>query len=120
MIRLPGQVAGQSVERVVSLVDMMPTVFDLLGMEGPADYAFSGRSLRPLLDRPDLPWDHPVLITHQPHDHAVRTDQWRYIRYASGAEELYDTLSDPGELHNLAGDPSMSALKTSLGQLMPG
>jgi iduronate 2-sulfatase len=36
---------------------------------------------------------------------AVRSEQWRYIRYRDGAEELYDHHNDPGEHFNLAGNP---------------
>ena len=32
---------------------------------------------------------------------AIRTKNWRYIRYAKGGEELYDHRSDPNEWNNL-------------------
>ena len=38
-------------------------------------------------------------------NHAVRSDRWRYIRYADGSEELYDHSNDPWEWTNLAGKP---------------
>ena len=34
--------------------------------------------------------------------YALRSQQWRYIRYHNGDEELYDCLKDPYEWHNLA------------------
>ena len=37
-------------------------------------------------------------------DHAVRTERWRYIRYADGSEELYDHDRDPDEWTNVAKD----------------
>ena len=30
-------------------------------------------------------------------NHTVRTEKWRYIRYADGTEELYDMVRDPNE-----------------------
>ena len=35
-------------------------------------------------------------------NHAVRSDRWRYIRYADGEEELYDHSKDPWEWENVA------------------
>jgi hypothetical protein len=35
----------------------------------------------------------------------VRSEDWRYIRYADGSEELYDHRTDPNEWTNLAGYP---------------
>lgn len=118
LISLPGQQTRQNVDRIVSLVDMMPTILDLMTVKGPS-YTMTGRSLRPLLEQPDRDWNHAVLTTHQPRDHAVVTDEWRYIRYANGDEELYDVRNDPGEFTNLAGDPSLVSVKLSLGLLMP-
>ena len=34
-------------------------------------------------------------------NHAVRTNQWRSIRYNDGGEELYDETKDPYEWRNL-------------------
>jgi arylsulfatase A-like enzyme len=35
----------------------------------------------------------------------VRTRDWKYVLYPSGAEELYDTRADPHEVRNLAASP---------------
>ena len=41
--------------------------------------------------------------TRNYHDnHGVRSENWRYIRYADGSEELYDHDTDPNEWKNLA------------------
>jgi hypothetical protein len=37
---------------------------------------------------------------------AVRSEQFRYIRYADGSEEFYDHRNDPDEWNNLAKDPA--------------
>ncbi len=34
----------------------------------------------------------------------MRSERWRYIRYADGSEELYDHRRDPNEWTNLARD----------------
>ena len=51
------------------------------------------------------PRDEPVLERHAPIPNydAVRTQRYLYVAYANGDRELYDTSTDPGEIHNLAG-----------------
>jgi arylsulfatase A-like enzyme len=44
----------------------------------------------------------------------VRTRDWKYVLYPSGAEELYDTATDPIEVHNLAGSPEHAARRAEL------
>jgi arylsulfatase A-like enzyme len=117
LIRTPGQVAGQTVEACVSLRDLTPTLLDYCSVS-PA-YAMDGLSLKPLLANPNLAWDHPVLTTKDQHDHAIRTPDWRYIRYASGEHELYDENADPGEFHNLASNSQYDAVMAQLDALMP-
>jgi hypothetical protein len=66
-----------------------------------------------------MKWDTPALSTFLNNNHAVRTEQWRYIRYAGGGEELYDESADPLEHTNLASKPEHAALKQELAKWMP-
>jgi len=95
----PGVPAGRRCDQPVDLLCIYPTVLDLAGIRPP--HKLAGRSLRPLLDQPDADWPYPVLTTFVDH-HALRTPHWRYIRYATGEEELYDHHADPDEFDNLA------------------
>jgi len=97
-VTLPGGVS----DRPVALLDLYPTLVELAAL--PAMPGLDGDSLVPLLRDPTAPRATPVLTTQLPGNHAVRTDRWRYIRYADGSEELYDHAHDPHEWHNLAGD----------------
>ena len=63
------------------------------------------------------PW--PAITTHNQGNHGIRTEQWRYIRYADGSEELYDMLRDPNEWTNLAVDPMHAATKAELAKWLP-
>jgi arylsulfatase A-like enzyme len=117
LIRLPGQQVRADIDACVSLRDLAPTLLDRCGV-APA-YAMDGRSLNPLLANPDLAWDHPVLTTKDQHDHAIRTPDWRYIRYASGERELYDERLDPAELTNLSRQSEYEPVMAQLDALMP-
>ena len=41
--------------------------------------------------------------------YALRTERWAYIRYNDDTEELYDMVSDPGQITNLAINPEKKA-----------
>ena len=58
-------------------------------------------------------------MTYQRGNHAVRSERWRYIRYADGSEELYDHESDPNEWTNLADDPSHEAVMAKHRKWLP-
>ena len=73
----------------------------------------------PLLKNPAAAWERPALTTAGFKNHALRTDRWRYIRYADGSEELYDHAKDPLERSNLAAKPEYAKIKTDLQQWLP-
>ena len=86
----------------------------ILGLAG-----LDGTSLRPLLATPDRAWDRPAVTTHGAGNHSVRSDRWRYIRYADGGEELYDHATDPHEWTNLAARPDLASVKEALARALP-
>lgn len=49
----------------------------------------------------------------------MRSERWRYIRYADGGEELYDHEADPLEWTNLAADGKYAPLKEELAKWFP-
>lgn len=116
---VPGENQQRNVAstRPVGLIDIYPTLLELC--ELPANDDLQGRSLVPLLNNPDLPWDHPALTTHHPGNHAVRSEHWRYIRYANGDEELYDHRDDPHEFRNLSQDPQYTSVIKRLSAHVP-
>ena len=109
---------GTVVQDLVSQIDIMPTVFELLGLNMPAPC--DGHSLMPLIrgeasnlpgetyaEVPPAGWQQ--LWTDHRRLYCVRTLEWKLILKAdlkSGARdyELYDLKNDPGELKNVAAE----------------
>ncbi len=118
IVAAPGvTTAGTRCARTVSLLDLYPTLLDLAGIAPLVE--LEGRSLVPLLRNVEAKWDRPVVTTHGRGNHAVRSERWRYIRYADGSEELYDHDGDPGEWRNVAEREDLALVKARLGRWLP-
>ena len=104
---VPGAVPGTRVASTVSLVDLLPTLTELLGISTPSE--ISGRSFLSGLKGQSIEsrvvyggTDDPFLQNRWSPLRSLTTDDWRYIR--TTRPELYDLKADPQELKNLAGD----------------
>lgn len=95
----PGVRGGGRCSQPVELLDLYPTLSALAGL--PAPTGVEGISLLPQLRDPAAVRERPAITTHNQGNHAVRSERWRYIRYADGSEELYDLRTDPREWTNL-------------------
>jgi arylsulfatase A-like enzyme len=113
----PGIAAHAKCAWPAELLDLYPTLLDLCAL--PANQLNEGVSLVPQLKDAKSARERPAITTHNPGNHSVRTEHWRYIRYADGSEELYDEVNDPHEWHNIAGDPKRAALKKQLARWLP-
>lgn len=109
--------ANTTCARPVTLLDLYPTLVDLAGIPAPA--GLEGHSLAPLLRNPAAAWDRPAVMTYLRGNHAVRSERYRYIRYANGDEELYDHATDPHEWTNLAASRDLAAVKTDHARWLP-
>jgi arylsulfatase A-like enzyme len=108
---------GGVCDRTVDLMSVYPTLCDLCGVAKPKHV--EGETITPLLRDPKAEWDRPAITTFRKDNHAVRTEKWRYIRYADGGEELYDHDADVYEWTNLAGDARLAETKANLRKLLP-
>ncbi|EMI15255.1 hypothetical protein RMSM_07811 [Rhodopirellula maiorica SM1] len=114
----PDSTQGRRSDQLVQSIDIAATMLDYAGIERPE--TFQGKSLRGLVTGSDEPvrdyvFTENLWSTHfgNPRIEAVQDKRWKYIRYYAEAsiageppvyEELYDIVSDPGELHNLIDD----------------
>ncbi len=108
---------GTVCDRPVDLSVLYPTLLELAAL--PSDDKCDGVSIVPLLKDPGASWDRPAVMTYLKDNHAVRSDRWRYIRYADGTEELYDHRNDPKEWRNLASDPAHTQVIKQHRQWLP-
>lgn len=108
---------GSRCDQPVNLVDIYPTLIELCGLEPEPE--LDGQSLLPLLKDPEKEWDRPAVMTYGRGNHAVRSEKWRYIRYADGSEELYDQEKNPHNWHNVAGDPEHAGIIEELKKWLP-
>jgi arylsulfatase A-like enzyme len=104
----PGVTGGQRCSSPAELLDLYPTLIDLCDLTPRSD--LEGLSLVPQLRNAAAPRDRPAITSHNQGNHGIRSERWRYIRYADGSEELYDMQADPNEWTNLAADPEYTAV----------
>ncbi len=120
MMSVPGLTKPGSVcARPVNLLDLYPTLLDICAL--PPDPDAEGVSLRPVLADAQASWERPTVCTFGLNNHSVRSEGWRYIRYADGSEELYDHRADKDEWEwtNLAAEPQYEAVKAEHQQWLP-
>lgn len=132
--RIPSKQRGQSMDELVVLQDVAPTLLDLCGLSNPS--VMQGRSLLPLLHGKKTGWRRDffceglALLQEYPLMQGVRSEEWKYIRYWANREtppdyreilnlglqgevpcyeELFHLTSDSLEQKNLASDPKYKA-----------
>ncbi len=113
----PGIASGQICAQPAELLDIYPTLSELVNTK--VQQHLEGHSLIPQLRDADTPREHPAITTHNHDNHSVRTLHWRYIQYADGSQELYDTRNDPHEWHNLAGHTMYRKTISSMKKWIP-
>ncbi len=102
LIRLPGGAAAGVVDRITELVDVMPTLLDLLGLETPP--GVQGRSLLPLVRGQGTP---PYLAFGESPglggQRSIALGGFRMLHFAADdSVRLFDLATDPLELADIA------------------
>jgi Sulfatase len=103
MMRVPG-VAGRRVDTPVSLIDLGPTILDLMSVDTPG--SFMGESLVPHLRGENPKHERPIICEHSGVRAMFTDDNFKVIIDRNfHREEVYDLTIDPGERHNLRDAP---------------
>lgn len=126
LVRWPGTVAsGTTIDRVVSNLDLFPTILEMTGSGVPDNLKLSGRSFVPLLRDPgnaSIAWDDTLFGQYDMHNgqvarmRLIRTPEWKLIRhFEPGVEdEFFHLADDPEETKNLVDSAAHRDRQTDL------
>ncbi|MHC4442133.1 MAG: sulfatase-like hydrolase/transferase [Planctomycetota bacterium] len=109
LIRLPGKIKpGTVIKEPVSLVDLMPTILDYVGIPCPKDV--QGSSLRPLIEGRAKNWPQYAFSERRNQQGKdvmlmIRGQRFKYVFRENKHHELFDLLNDPYENNNLYANP---------------
>jgi arylsulfatase A-like enzyme len=104
LIARPGYVpGGQVCGELLSHYDIMPTLFDYVGLDNPEADSLPGQSFAGLLRGDSFEGQgHVVVFDEYGPVRMIRNQEWKYIhRYPYGPHELYNLADDEGETVNL-------------------
>lgn len=119
----PGVPKGRAIPAPVSHVDMVASLVDAAG--APKGKELRGHSLLPMA-RGER-GTHPGYAYSESHSEGnatgsflIRKEQWKYIYFTGDEPLLFNLKDDPGELHNLAGQPQTQAIQKELDGILRG
>ncbi len=128
LVRYPPMIKpGTVISNLVLSLDLAPSIIDLCG--GKPLKQIQGRSFKPLLQGKSVNWRDAFLYEYNfeaqfpytPNVRAVRTADWKLIRYPHGdgspdrfSAELYDLRKDPLEMTNLIAYPQFANQREKL------
>ena len=101
----PGVPAGARVDGYAYLLDIYPTLCDLVGIDTPT--SVEGRSLVPMIADPAARVREELYFAYADQIRSVKDDRYKLSLYAHGDAnyaQLFDLRDDPDELVNLIGD----------------
>jgi choline-sulfatase len=120
MICGPGVPEGQAVEEIVSNVDLFDTILEGLGcMDEEVNHQRMGSSLWPFIKGegyPRLGFAEAHVKSTKNAAYMVRDGNMKLIFHVGAATQLFDLRTDPVEAHDLASDPTYTAVIQRLEQ----
>ena len=123
IIRTPEGGQRPRVDKVVSLIDLLPTMLGLVtgGKSQEVAGVLHGNSMQSLLFSDDHDWPDVAISEYTDMGvcapcRMIRRGRHKYIYTHGHPAQLYDVISDPRELANLAGKPQHAEIETALRQ----
>jgi arylsulfatase A-like enzyme len=122
IVKFPHSTTKEVIGDPVSLVDLMPTILDLLGYEVPKNIQGHSLLARAPHDAVSESFPHPFASRWNPKylqaAQAIFSGSMKFVQSSTGSKELYDLSQDPNELHNLLPSLPEPALETKLEEFM--
>lgn len=118
MVAWPGGLEGRGVDRdhLVSGLDLVPTVCELVGQPAPPDQR--GRSLLPLLRDAASPWRDHLQVQSLVEGRLLATRQHTWIGFRGDpVQQLFDVQADPWQTRDLGDDPAHDGTRAELAAL---
>ncbi|MDW7658953.1 MAG: sulfatase-like hydrolase/transferase [Bacillota bacterium] len=106
----PGIPVGQRCDQYAYLLDIYPTLCELLSIEQPA--TVEGLSLLPSMQNPQVSVRDTLYFAYTDLIRSVKDDRYKLIEYAGNIRQtqLFDLLQDPAERQNLYGQEDHAAI----------
>lgn len=116
IIRAPGVIKlGSVTDGLVSSVDIMPTLIELLGLT--EHRAMQGISFKELLAKPELSFRDRIISHWSTRSFVTFDGEWKYnLHWKYDVDELYNLFQDPGEMKNLVRDKKYASVAKRKGQ----
>jgi N-acetylglucosamine-6-sulfatase len=135
-IRYPGLAARHDSQHIISNVDIAPTISAIAGAT--PTISQDGASFLPLiLNQNTYTWRNSILLHWPGGDMEGLSGQpdsmpqywgvlattadggyWKYVEIDTGEKELYNEVTDPNEMHNLANNATYTAKQTEMKNLL--
>jgi len=121
MIHLPAMVKGSKTNALVDLIDVYPTIVELLDLELPK-HQLAGESLVPVLKDPSLDGKSHVFLKNGK-GYTIQTQEYSYTEFIDDnnqtfASMLYDHRTDGDENINVADEANYADAVTQLSTLL--
>jgi len=109
----PGIPKGKKSEAFAYLFDLFPTLAELSSL--PIPEGIDGLSLNPIISGTAKKIRSSVFTAYRNTVRAVRTDEWKLIKYPErGLTQLFNLENDQFEMNNLSGDTAYNTIQNQM------